>query len=166
MRPSRSPQELERQQFRGRALLQRDMARPKWPVARASERDGGRRWKAALHHQWHLGRSLDSRSPATIERQGSTPTGKRSVARRTSRRFRDPPVDLSRVGPVIGSPLSRAGSPRSRRSSPARTCLGVPKERQPRAIERDEEAIRRWIRHTWLAVKKSLAPEILTRLSR
>lgn len=51
---------------------------------------------------WHLGRSLDSRSPATIERQASTPTGKRSVARRTSRRFRDPPVDLSRVGPVIG----------------------------------------------------------------
>ena len=155
MRPNGSPQELQRRRFRALALLQQ--GRTPVEVARqlGVDRRSVRRWKATVRHQGT--RALAAR-PA--------PGRPRQMSAQDRRRLEH---DLLRGAQAAGFETDLWTCPRVAqwiqrrfrvRYHPDHVCrllhaLGwSPQKPQRRAIERDEKAIRRWMRDTWSPVKK------------
>lgn len=158
MRPHGSPQELQRRRFRAVALLARGY--PPLEVARrvGVDRRSVRRWKAAARR---------GGSGALVARPA---TGR--PARLDSRQKQLLERALLRGAQAAGFPTDLWTCPRvaqwiyrrcAVRYHPDHVCrllhaLGwTPQKPQRRAIERDEQAIRHWMSHTWAAIKKKPA---------
>jgi transposase len=158
MRPSGSPRELERRRFRGLALLRQGLSPVEVARRVGVDRRSVRRWKAAVHRQ---GKHALAARPAS----GRPPRLQAAERRRLEE-------DLLRGARAAGFETDLWTCPRvaqwmSRRFHvhyhPDHVCrllhaLGwSPQKPQRRAIERDEKAVRQWMRSTWNAVKKKPA---------
>jgi transposase len=155
MRPNGSPQELERRRFRAWALLEQGCAPVEVARRVGVDRRSVRRWKAA------------------VRRQGTRALAARPVPGRPqrlqARDLRRLERDLLRGAQAAGFATDLWTCPRVAqwigrrfgvRYHPDHVCrllhaLGwSPQKPQRRAIERDEKAVRHWMRHTWSVVKK------------
>ena len=158
MRPSGSPQELERRRFRGLALLREGLSPVEVARRVGVDRRSVRRWKASARGQ---GRRALAARPAPGRPQRLTPENRRRLEK-----------DLLRGAQAAGFETELWTCPRvaqwiARRFHvhyhPDHVCrllhsLGwSPQKPQRRAIERDEKAVRHWMRHTWSAIKKKPA---------
>lgn len=156
MRPFGSPQQLEQRRFRAWALLRRGC--PPVEVARrlGVDRRSVRRWKAAARHH---GRRALLAQPAA----GRPP-------KLDARARRQLETDLLRGARACGFPTDLWTCPRVaqwiRRRFQVRyhvdhlsrllhTLGWSPQKPERRARERDEQAIRRWVRSSWPQVKKT-----------
>lgn len=155
MRPAGSPRELERRRFRALALL-RDGLQPVEVARRLGvDRRSVRRWKAAARRQG--ARALAAR-PASGRPQRLRAGDRRQLEK-----------DLLRGARAVGFETDLWTCPRVAqwiarrfqvRYHPDHVCrllhaLGwSPQKPQRRAMERDEKAVRHWMRHTWSAIKK------------
>jgi transposase len=158
MRPFGTPQELERRRFRGLALLRQGL-RPVEVARRVGvDRRSVRRWKAAARRQG--ARALVAR-PAP-----GRPRRLRAVDQHRLEK------DLLRGARAAGFETDLWTCPRVAQwmahrfhvhYHPDHVCrllhaLGwSPQKPQRRALERDEKAVRRWMRCTWTVIKKKPA---------
>jgi transposase len=155
MRSSGSPQELERRRFRALALLRQGWSPVEVARRVGVDRRSVRRWKAAVRRQGK--RALAAR-PAS----GRPPRLRAADRRRLEQ-------GLLRGARAAGFETDLWTCPRvaqwiARRFHvhyhPDHVCrllhsLGwSPQRPQRRAIERDEKAIRQWMRSAWRAIKK------------
>jgi transposase len=158
MRPAGTPDELERRRLRAIALLTQGY--PPVEVARmvGANRRSVRRWKAAYRKK---GRPALEARPAS----GRPPKLPAPQARRLER-------ELLRGAKAAGFATDLWTCPRVARLIEQRFrvhyhvdhigrllhALGwSPQKPARRAVERDEEEIRRWIKQTWPALKKKRA---------
>ena len=155
MRPSGTPQELERRRFRGLALL-RQGSNPVEVARRVGvDRRSVRRWNAAVRRR---GRRALAARPAP----GRPPRLSAAARHRLEK-------GLLRGARAAGFETDLWTCPRVARwiarrfhvhYHPDHVCrllhdLGwSPQKPQRQAIERDEKAVRQWMRSTWHAVKK------------
>jgi transposase len=155
MRPSGSPQELERRRFRGLALLREGLSPVEVARRVGVDRRSVRRWNALVRDQGR--RALAARPAGGRPRRLSVKDRRRLVK------------DLLRGARVAGFETELWTCPRvaqwiARRFQvhyhPDHVCrllhsLGwSPQKPQRRAVERDEKAVRHWMRYTWSAIKK------------
>lgn len=155
MRPSGSPQELERRRFRGLALLREGLSPVEVARRVGVDRRSVRRWKASVRGRGT--RALAAR-PASGRPQRLSAENRRRLEK-----------DLLRGAQAAGFETELWTCPRVAqwiarrfhvRYHPDHVCrllhsLGwSPQKPQRRAIERDEKAVRHWMRHTWAAIKK------------
>ena len=162
MRPAGTPEELERRRVRAVELLAQ--GHPPVEVARmvGVDRRSVRRWKSAYRRR---GRAAIAARPAW----GRPPKLPASLTRRLERA-------LLRGAQSAGFPTDLWTCPRVAQLIEQRFriryhvdhigrllhALGwSPQKAARRAIERDEEAIRGWIKQTWSALKKSPPAERL-----
>jgi len=155
MRPAGSPQELERRRFRALSLLRDGV--PPVEVARrvGADRRSVRRWNAAARRRGK--RALAARP---------VPGRPRRLSAADRRRLEK---GLLRGAQAAGFETDLWTCPRVAqwiarrfrvRYHPDHVCrllhaLGwSPQKPQRQAIERDEKAVRHWIRHDWTAIKK------------
>ncbi len=149
MRPSESPQELERRRFRGLALLREGLSPVEVARRVGVDRRSVRRWKASVHGRGT--RALAAR-PAPGRPQRLSAMNRRRLEK-----------DLLRGAQAAGFETELWTCPRvaqwiARRFQvhyhPDHVCrllhsLGwSPQKPQRRAIERDEKAVRRWMHRT------------------
>jgi len=155
MRPAGTPEELEQRRLRAVQLLAQ--GHPPVEVARmvGVNRRSVRRWKAAYREQ---GRAAIAARPAC----GRPPKLPSSLTRRLER-------ELLRGAQAAGFTTDLWTCPRVARLIEQRFRVhyhvdhigrllhslgGSPQKPARRAIERDEEGIRRWIKQTWPTLKK------------
>lgn len=158
MRPAGTPKELERRRFRALELL--TQGHPPVEVARmvGVNRRSVRRWKAACRKK---GRRALAARPAS----GRPPKLPAPLTRRLER-------ELLRGAQAAGFATDLWTCPRVARLIEQRFSVHFhvdhigrllhslgwsPQKPARRAIERDEEGIRRWIKQTWPALKKKRA---------
>jgi transposase len=155
MRPYGSPEQLERRRRKALKLLEQGYQPVEVAKAVDVDRRSVRRWKAAyrkdgmqaIHAKPAPGRppKLDSQAKKKLERlllNGAKACGFPTdlwtcprVAQLIKRHF-DVDYHVDHIGRLLHS-------------------LGFsPQRPQRRAIERDEEQIRRWVRHQWPRIKK------------
>ena len=155
MRPAGTPEELERRRLRAVELLAQDHLPVEVARMIGVNRRSVRRWKAAYRKQ---GRQALAARPAS----GRPPKLPASQRRRLER-------ELLRGAQAAGFATDLWTCPRVARLIAQRFrvhyhvdhigrllhSLGwSPQKPARRAIERDEEGIRRWIKQTWPALKK------------
>lgn len=158
MRPFGSPRELERRRFRGLALLRQGLSPVEVARRVGVDRRSVRRWKATVRRK---GRRALAARPAP----GRPPRLRAADRRRLEK-------ELLRGARAAGFETDLWTCPRvaqwmARRFQvhyhPDHICrllhsLGwSPQKPQRQAIERDEKAVRQWMRCTWTAVKKKPA---------
>ena len=158
MRPSGSPQELERRRFRALALLRQGLSPVEVARRVGVDRRSVRRWKASVRSR---GRRALAARPASGRPQRLSAADRRRLEK-----------DLLRGAQAAGFETELWTCPRVAqwiarrfqvRYHPDHVCrllhsLGwSPQKPQRRAIERDEKAVRHWMRHTWSAIKKKPA---------
>lgn len=156
MRPFGSPRQLEQRRFRALALLQRGFSPVEVARRVGVDRRSVRRWKAAVRQQG---------PPALVAQPTSGRPPKLAAAARQQLEN-----DLLRGARACGFPTDLWTCPRVaewiRRRFRVRyhvdhlprllRALGwSPQKPERRARERDEPAIRRWVRSSWPAVKKT-----------
>jgi len=156
MRPPGSPEELERRRRRAMALLAEGHGPTEVARLVGVDRRSVRRWKSA--HRRHGERALRAR-PAS----GRPP---KLLARQLAQLERR----LLKGAQAAGFPTDLWTCPRV--AQVIRRCFGVPyhvdhvsrllralgwsvQKPQRQAVERDAQAIRGWIKHTWPRVKKT-----------
>lgn len=158
MRPSGSPQELERRRFRGLALLRQGLSPVEVARRVGVDRRSVRRWNAAVRQQ---GRRALAARPAS----GRPP---RLSAADRERLERDLLGGARAAGfatdlwtcPRVAQWVARRFHVHYHADHVCRLLHALgwsPQKPQRRAIERDEKAVRQWMRSTWKAVKKKSA---------
>jgi transposase len=155
MRPSGSPEELERRRLRAIALLQQGMASVEVARHVGVDRRSVRRWRASHDRAGQAGVAakpapgrppkLDARRRARLERvllRGAEAAGFNTplwtcprVADLVRRQF-GVRYHVDHIGRVL------------------RTLGWSPQKPERRARERDEAAIQRWVKVEWLRIKK------------
>jgi len=155
MRPPGSPEVLERRREEAVALLREGDAPVEVAKRLGVDRRSVRRWKAAFR-QW--GRRGIAAQPAS----GRPPKLNAGARRRLEQvllrgaQAAGFPTDLwtcRRVAEVIARRF-RVHYHVSHMGRVLRSLGWSPQRPQRRAVERDETAIRRWVRHEWPRVKK------------
>jgi transposase len=155
MRPNGSPDELERRRFRALNLLQQGHTPVEVARQLGVDRRSVRRWKSAFqqHGQQALAAQPAAGRPPRL-RPGQKHALQRSLLRGAQAAgFETDLWTCPRVAQLI---QQRFGI----RFHPDHVCrllhaLGfTPQKPQRRAVERDEAAIRQWVKETWPAIKK------------
>lgn len=155
MRPSGSPEELERRRFRAIALLQEGY--PPVDVARmvGVDRRSVRRWKRAFLEQGHnaIKATPAPGRPPRLDAKDKTRLEKALLKGAKAAGF---PTDLwtcPRVAKLIEERLGVRYH--AHHVSKLLHSLGwTPQKPRRQAKERDEEEIKRWIKEQWPRIKK------------
>ena len=155
MRPSGSPEELQRRRERALRLLQQGYAPVEVAGMLGVERRSVRRWKAAFRKRGAKGIEAKPAPgrPAKLDRKA-----KRRLERVLLRGAKAAgfPADLwtcPRVAQVIESEFD-VHYHVDHIGRLLRALGWSPQKPQRRAIERDEEAIQRWVKVDWPRIKK------------
>jgi len=155
MRPTGSPRELEQRRFRALQLLAQ--GHPPVAVARllGVDRRSVRRWKATARQQGS--RALAAR-PASGRPARLGPGQKRRLERALLRGAQALgfPSDLWTC-PRVAELIHRSFGVRYHVDHVSRLLHGLgwsPQKPQRRAVERDEEGIRQWVKQVWPRLKK------------
>ncbi len=158
MRPSGSPEELERRRFRALALLQQGLSPVEVAQRVGVNRRSVRRWNSAARRQ--------GREALRAQSAAGRPSRLSSRARQQLERA------LLRGAQAAGFPTDLWTCPRVAqliqqrfgvRYHPDHVCrllhaLGFsPQKPARRALERDEAAIANWVQREWPAIKKKRA---------
>jgi len=164
MRPTGSPEELERRRLRALALLDEGLLPSEVARRVGVDRRSVRRWKAAVRKNGQAG--VQARAAP-----GRPPKLKLAQKRRLEALLIKGPLasgfdtDLWTCARVAGVIQQRFGVDyHVDHVGRLLHDLGwSPQKPARRAVERDEEAIRRWVREDWPRVKKT--PDAATRRS-
>jgi transposase len=158
MRPSGSPQELERRRFRALALLQEGV--PPVEVARrvGVDRRSVRRWKSTARRS---GKRALQAHPAPGRPQRLTSADRRRLEQGLLRGARAAGFETDLwTCPRVAEWMARRFHVRYHPDHVCRLLHSLgwsPQKPQRQAIERDEKAVRHWMRSTWSAIKKKPA---------
>jgi transposase len=156
MRPSGSPEELERRRQRAISLLKQGVAPVEVARRLGVDRRSVRRWKASHRAEGVLGiaaKPTPGRPPQLDERD-KRKLEKLLVKGAQAAGF---PTDLWTC-PRVGEIIARQFGVHYHVDHIGRLLHGLgwsPQKPERRAVERDEEQITRWIKRTWPAVKKT-----------
>lgn len=159
MRPAGSPQELERRRFRALALLREGL--PPVEVARrvGVDRRSVRRWKATARRR---GRPALAARPASGRPRRLSAANRRRLEKGLLHGARAAGFDTDLwTCPRVAQWIARRFRVHYHPDHVCRLLHALgwsPQKPQRQAIERDEKAVRHWMRHTWSAVKKKPAP--------
>jgi len=155
MRPSGSPLELERRRFRGLALLRQGLSPVEVARRVGVDRRSVRRWKAAVRQRGK--RALAAR-PASGRPQRLNAAERRQLEQDLLRGARAAGFETELwTCPRVAEWIARRFRVRYHADHVCRLLHSLgwsPQKPQRRAIERDEKAVRQWMRSTWTAIKK------------
>ena len=158
MRPTGTPEELQRRRWRAIELLRQGYAPVEVARMVGADRRSVRRWNAVYRQR---GRAALKAQPAPGRPAKLPPARLRTLERRLLRGAKAAgfPTDLwtcPRVAQLIAQRF--AVHYHVDHISRVLHALGwSPQKPVRRAMERDEEQIRRWIQQTWPAIKKKRA---------
>jgi transposase len=158
MRPSGSPEELERRRFRGLALLRQGMSPVDVARRLGVDRRSVRRWKAAARQRGQ--RALAAR-PAAGRPPRLNAADRRRLEQGLLRGARAAGFETDLwTCPRVAEWMARRFQVRYHPDHVCRLLHSLgwsPQKPQRQAIERDQKAIRHWMRSTWSAIKKKPA---------
>lgn len=158
MRPSGSPQELERRRFRGLALLREGLSPVEVARRLGVDRRSVRRWKRTVRQQGQ-GALAARLAPGRPRRLNAAQ--RRQLEQDLLRGPRAAGFETELwTCPRVAEWIARRFHVHYHADHVCRLlhALGfTPQKPQRRAIERDEKTVRQWMRSTWSAVKKKPA---------
>lgn len=155
MRPSGSPEELERRRFRALSLLKEGCGPSEVARMVGVERRSVRRWKAKVRAKGSSALKAQKASgrPSRLSEEQRQQLEQVLVAGSRAAGFESDLWTCPRVAEVLRKQFSI-------RYHPDHVCrvlhsLGwTPQRPERRAIERDEAAIQRWVKQEWPRIKK------------
>ena len=155
MRPAGSSQELERRRFRAWTLLREGLSPVEVARRVGVDRRSVRRWKAAVRQQ---GTPALAARPAPGRPPRLSPQERRQLEEGLLRGARAAGFETDLwTCPRVAHWIARRFRVHYHPDHVCRLLHALgwsPQKPQRQAIERDEKAVRHWLRHTWTAIKK------------